>query len=111
MKTMFEKIWEQHVVEDLGDGVQLLHVDRHLMHELSGHRGQLELKKRGIRMRDPGLTIGSMDHVISTVPGARGGNAPWADNMIETFRVESKRAGLQGYAIRQDRHGIVQLDG
>ena len=40
--TMFDKIWDMHVVEDLGNGVQLLHVDRHLMHELSGQRGQLE---------------------------------------------------------------------
>ena len=57
--TMFDRIWDQHVVDDLGNGVQLLHVDRHLMHELSGQRGQLELKARGIRMRNPGLTIGS----------------------------------------------------
>ena len=37
--SMFGKIWDQHVVEDLGDGVNLLHVDRHLMHDLSGPRG------------------------------------------------------------------------
>jgi 3-isopropylmalate/(R)-2-methylmalate dehydratase large subunit len=111
MKTMFDKIWDQHVVEDLGDGVQLLHVDRHLMHELSGHRGQLELRKRGIKMRDPGLTIGSMDHVISTAPGAKGGNAPWADKMIETFRVEGKKAGVQIYDIGQDGQGIVHVVG
>ena len=52
--TMFDKIWDQHVVDDLGDGVQLLHVDRHLMHELSGQRGQLEIKQRGIRDAQPG---------------------------------------------------------
>ena len=74
--TMFDKIWDQHLVEDLGNGVHLLHVDRHLMHELSGHRGQQDLKQRGIRMRNPGLTIGSMDHVVSTVPGAKGATRP-----------------------------------
>jgi 3-isopropylmalate/(R)-2-methylmalate dehydratase large subunit len=111
MKTMFDKIWELHVVEDLGDGVHLLHVDRHLMHELSGHRGQLEMRKRGIKMRNPDLTIGSMDHVISTAPGAKGGNAPWADKMIETFRVESKAAGLKVYDIGEDGQGIVHVVG
>jgi len=40
-RTLFEKVWEPHVIEDLGDGTQLLHVDRHLMNELSGHRGQI----------------------------------------------------------------------
>ncbi len=110
-QTMFDKIWDQHVVEDLGDGVQLLHVDRHLMHELSGHRGQLELKARGIRMRNPGLTIGSMDHVVSTAPGAKGGNAPWADKMIDTFRLESRLAGVKIYDIGQDGQGIVHVVG
>lgn len=110
-QTMFDKIWDQHVVEDLGDGVQLLHVDRHLMHELSGHRGQLELKKRGIGMRNPELTIGSMDHVVSTAPGAKGGNAPWADGMIEIFRSESRQAGVKVYDIGQDGQGIVHVVG
>jgi len=109
--TMFDRIWDQHVVEDLGDGVQLLHVDRHLMHELSGQRGHVELKARGIRMRDPGLTIGSMDHVVSTVPGAKGGNAPWADKMIESFRVQSREAGVKIYDIGQDGQGIVHVVG
>jgi 3-isopropylmalate/(R)-2-methylmalate dehydratase large subunit len=110
-RTMFDKIWDQHVVEDLGDGVQLLHVDRHLMHELSGHRGQLELKKRGIGMRNPDLTIGSMDHVVSTAPGSKGGNAPWADKMIEIFRSESRQAGVKVYDIGQDGQGIVHVVG
>ena len=109
--TMFDRIWDQHVVADLGDGVQLLHVDRHLMHELSGHRGQLELRKRGMRMRNPELTIGSMDHVVSTAPGAKGGNAAWADKMIETFRIESRRAGVKVYDIGEDGQGIVHVVG
>jgi len=110
-RTLFDKIWDQHVVEDLGDGVQLLHVDRHLMHELSGQRGQLELTKRGLRMRNPDLTIGSMDHVVSTAPGAKGGNAPWADQMIESFRIESRKAGVKIYDIGQDGQGIVHVVG
>jgi 3-isopropylmalate/(R)-2-methylmalate dehydratase large subunit len=110
-KTMFDKIWDLHVVEDLGDGVQLLHVDRHLLHELSGQRAQLELKQRGIRMRDPGLTIGSIDHVVSTAPGAKGGNFPWADKMIESYRAESKAAGVKIYDIGEDGQGIVHVVG
>jgi len=109
--TLFDKIWDQHLVEDLGDGVHLLHVDRHLMHELSGQRGQAELKARGIRMRNPELTIGSMDHVVSTVPGAKGGNAPWADKMIDSFRVASRKAGVKIYDIGQDGQGIVHVVG
>ncbi len=108
-RTLFDKIWDLHRVEDLGDGMQLMYVDRHVMHELSGHRGQTEIAKRGLKMRSPELTIGSMDHVVSTVPGARGGNAPWADKMIETFRSESRKAGVRVYDIGQDGQGIVHV--
>ena len=110
-KTLFDKIWDQHLVEDLGDGVQLLHVDRHLMHELSGPRGQLEMAQRSLKTRNPELTIGSMDHVVSTAPGAKGGNAPWADQMIESFRSESRKAGVKIYDIGQDGQGIVHVVG
>ena len=110
-RTLFDKIWDIHVVEELGDGIQLMFVDRHLMHELSGHRGQLEIAGRGLKMRRPELTIGSMDHVVSTAPGSRGGNAPWADRMIETFRIESRKAGVKIYDIGQDGQGIVHVVG
>ena len=111
MKTMFEKIWQQHVVEDLGDGVNLMFVSRHVMHELSGQCGQMELSKRGLRLRNPGLTVGSFDHVVSTVPGAKGGGAPWADKMIDYFRAEGKKSGIHLYDIGQDGQGIVHVIG
>ena len=110
-RTLFEKVWEQHVVEDFGDGAQLLHVDRHLMNELSGHRGQKEIAKRGLKTRNPDLTLGTLDHVVSTAPGRRGGNALWADQMIEVFRAESRRAGFPVHDFGDDGQGIVHVVG
>jgi 3-isopropylmalate/(R)-2-methylmalate dehydratase large subunit len=110
-KTLFDKVWDLHVIEDLGDGMQLLHVDRHLMNELSGHRGQLEIAKRGLRTRNPDLTVGTLDHVVSTAPGSRGGPAPWAERMIEIFRAESARAGYPVYDFGDDGQGIVHVIG
>src|SRR3970282_2822278 len=52
-----------------------------------------------------------MDHVVSTAPGAKGGNAPWADRMIDSFRVEGKAAGVKIYDIGQDGQGIVHVVG
>jgi 3-isopropylmalate/(R)-2-methylmalate dehydratase large subunit len=108
---MFDKIWDLHVVEELGGGVQLLHVDRHLIHELSGYRGQVELAKRGLKMRNPELGIGSFDHVVSTAPGARGGATPNADRIIDGFRAESRKAGMKVYDIGEDGQGIVHVVG
>jgi 3-isopropylmalate/(R)-2-methylmalate dehydratase large subunit len=110
-QTLFEKVWNQHVVEDLGDGMQLMFVDRHLMHELSGHRGHIVIGKRGLKIRSPELTLGSMDHVVSTVPGSRGGPAPWADEMIQLFRTESRKAGVRLYDLGEDGQGIVHVIG
>ena len=110
-RTLFDKLWDEHVVEDLGDGVQLLHVDRHLLNELSGHRGQLEIAKRGLSMRNPELSIATLDHVVSTAPGRRGGDAPWAERMIEVFRAETRRAGVPLHDFGDDGQGIVHVVG
>lgn len=110
-RTLFDKVWDEHVVEDLGDGMQLLHVDRHLMNELSGHRGQKELAKRGLTTRNPDLTLGTLDHVVSTSPGRDGGNAPWADAIIQIFRAESRKAGFPVHDFGDDGQGIVHVVG
>lgn len=110
-RTLFDKVWDPHVIEELGDGVQLLHVDRHLMNELSGHRGQLEIARRGLKMRNPELAMGTLDHVVSTAPGRRGGPAPWADRMIEIFREETIRAGVPLHDFGDDGQGIVHVVG
>jgi 3-isopropylmalate/(R)-2-methylmalate dehydratase large subunit len=108
-RTLFDKVWDEHVVDELGGGEQLLHVDRHLLNELSGHRGQLEIAKRGLRMRNPELAIGTLDHVVSTAPGRRG--EPWAERIIEIFRAESAKAGFPVYDFGDDGQGIVHVIG
>ena len=111
MKTLFDKVWDLHVVDELGDGMQLMFVDRHVVHELSGHRGQVEMSKRGLKMRNPELALGSFDHVISTAPGSRGGNNANADRIIDIFRSESRKAGMRVYDIGEDGQGIVHVIG
>lgn len=110
-RTLFDKVWDAHVVDELGEGMQLLHVDRHLMNELSGHRGQKELARRGLRTRNPDLTLGTLDHVVSTSPGRHGGNAPWADDIIRVFRAESRKAGFPLHDFGDDGQGIVHVVG
>ena len=110
-RTLLDKVWDPHVIDELGDGAQLLHVDRHLMNELSGHRGQKALAERGLATRNPDLTVGTLDHVVSTVPGRRGGDAPWADRIIELFRAEARKAGFPLHDFGDDGQGIVHVVG
>jgi 3-isopropylmalate/(R)-2-methylmalate dehydratase large subunit len=108
-RTLFDKVWDEHVIDELGGGEQLLHVDRHLLNELSGHRGQVEIARRGLKMRNPELAIGTLDHVVSTAPGRRG--EPWAEKNIDVFREASGKAGVPVYDFGDDGQGIVHVIG
>src|SRR5690348_9265138 len=54
-RTLFDKVWEEHVVADLGGGFALLHVDRHLLHDLGGPRGLADVAEQGHGVSNPGL--------------------------------------------------------
>src|SRR5690606_39684892 len=64
--TMFDKIWDQHVVSRVSEEVDLLHVDRHYAHELTTVEALQNLQQRGLEVYDRGLTFTTLDHVIPT---------------------------------------------
>ena len=68
-RTLLAKIWDQHVIAHMSDDTDLLHVDRHLLHDLGGSRGLLDLKSRGLTVHNPELTFATPDHAISTARG------------------------------------------
>ncbi|WP_408581576.1 aconitase family protein [Burkholderia cenocepacia] len=72
--TLFEKIWSRHVVAQLSDDWALLHIDRHLLHDLSGATALNEVKTRGFRVRNPELVFATADHAVATVAGRTGGH-------------------------------------
>jgi 3-isopropylmalate/(R)-2-methylmalate dehydratase large subunit len=69
-KTLFDKIWDSHVITDLGNGFVLLHIDRLLLHDLSGARALQEAVEKGYTPAQPRLVYGTPDHAIST-PASR----------------------------------------
>jgi 3-isopropylmalate/(R)-2-methylmalate dehydratase large subunit len=70
-RTLFDKIWDEHVVARLGDGVDLLHVDRHMVFELTGAIAYRDLAAKARRPRNPELVFATVDHVVSTDIGDR----------------------------------------
>ena len=68
-RMFLDKVWDQHVVEDLGDGFDLLHVDRHMLHELSSDVAFDQVRAVGATPRHPELTFATQDHVVATTPG------------------------------------------
>ena len=67
-KTLFEKIWDEHVVRVGDDGVALLYVDLHLVHEITSPQAFEGLRLEGRRVRRPELTVATMDHAVPTLP-------------------------------------------
>ncbi len=109
--TLFEKVWNAHVVCDLGSGVSLLHVDRHLLHDLGGGKALAEIAARGLPLRNPELTFATADHVISSAPGRTGGAHDWAQVLVDSLRLETRKAGVQLFDVGGDEQGIVHVIG
>jgi len=109
LNTLFDKVWDAHIVADLGGGLALLHVDRHLLHDLGGGQGLRELGKRGLKVRNPELTFATADHVISTAPGRTGGAHDWAITLVDSLRMETRAAGIRLFDVGGDRQGIVHV--
>ena len=68
-RTLVQKIWDAHIVAELGGGLDLLHIDRHLIHDLSGPASLGMLAERGLPVRSPELTFAMPDHTVSTAVG------------------------------------------
>jgi 3-isopropylmalate/(R)-2-methylmalate dehydratase large subunit len=109
--TLFDKVWDEHVIADLGDGLALLHVDRHLLHDLGGMRSLVALRERGLRVRNPELTAATPDHAISTQPDRGDDTNPPGAELVRGLRDEAARAGIRLYDINADGQGIVHVMG
>jgi 3-isopropylmalate/(R)-2-methylmalate dehydratase large subunit len=109
--TLFDKIWDAHVVEVFDDDWALLHIDRHLLHDLSGPSALVELRRRGLRVHAPELAFATPDHLVSsaadrTIDTNELGGAMWA-----ALQEEADQTGIVTLEIGGGRQGIVHVTG
>src|SRR5690606_35675958 len=99
-----------HVVHSYGDGNDLLHVDRHLLHDLGGGAALVQLRMRGLAVRNPDLTFATVDHVVTTDPesGSKSKHS-WALNLIDSLRNEAVHAGIRLHDVGESGQGIVHV--
>lgn len=105
--TLLDKLWGTHEIMRREDGLSLLWVDRHLVHEGS-HHAFAKLAQRGMVVAEPGLTFGVVDHYAPTRPGAV---APDIRRMIDTLSQNAKSQGLRLFDLRDPGQGIVHVVG
>jgi 3-isopropylmalate/(R)-2-methylmalate dehydratase large subunit len=110
-RTMFEKVWERHVVLSRPDGTCLLYVDRHLFHEGAFH-AFADLRRRGLKVRRRGQNFGTADHYAPT-RGRSAADAPTPEigGMIEQFDRNVAEGGFVAFPLGDPRQGIVHVVG
>ncbi|MEZ4427334.1 MAG: 3-isopropylmalate dehydratase large subunit [Nannocystaceae bacterium] len=112
-KTLYEKIWDAHVVKPLSDDRAILFVDRHLLHEGVATYAFSGLKAAGRVVHRPDLTIGVSDHVVPTSPRINGIRYEDEDarRMVDDIEHYCKEAGIDVYSVRDKRQGVVHVVG
>jgi len=112
-RTLFDKIWDSHVVERLPDGTCILYIDRHLLHEVTSPQAFEGLRLAGRKLRRPDLTIAVADHNIPTVGPRTPPEIKEEDSRIQVQTLESnvKEFGVPYIPILDVRQGIVHIIG
>ena len=112
-KTMFEKIWDAHVVSVAPGDTTILYIDRHLIHEVTSPQAFAGLRLAGRPVHRPDATIGVLDHNIPTVPGRR--MLDVVDNQcaetIVTLEKNAQEYGITLFKMSDSRQGIVHVIG
>jgi 3-isopropylmalate/(R)-2-methylmalate dehydratase large subunit len=110
-RTLFDKIWDAHVVQPLADGWDLLHIDRQLLHDLSGTAGLRDLAERGLPVRNPELAFATPDHAVSSAPGRTGDTFAGGARLYHGLKLLTQRAGIRLFDLGQPGQGIVHVMG
>lgn len=110
-RTFFEKVWDQHVIAELGDGACLLQVDRLMLHDITGSVIMRELIAGGHAPASPRQVFGIVDHLLVTGPQAapRDGWTPMAVQMIGEARHLAGRLGIELVDVQDPRQGITHV--
>lgn len=109
--TMFDRIWDSHVIADLGEGWSLLYLDRLLVHDLSGGRAMRELAEKGRHVAEPNKVFAVPDHAISSAPGRTEHTFPKGAQLLASLRERAAHEGVRIFDIGTPGNGIVHVVG
>jgi 3-isopropylmalate/(R)-2-methylmalate dehydratase large subunit len=110
-KTLFDKLWDTHVVRELADGASLIYIDRHLVHEVTSPQAFEGLRLSGRQVHRPGLCFATMDHNVPTSEDRLRIKDPVSRAQVEAMRANCQEFGIQLYDLGDDRQGIVHIIG
>jgi 3-isopropylmalate/(R)-2-methylmalate dehydratase large subunit len=108
-KTLFEKIWDAHLVARRVDGRELIYIDRHVLHELHAPHAFEQMEKQQRPVRRPDLTFSMQDHTVATKPGRDDDTNPSGAAFLRAMREGSRRNGIRLFDIDDPEQGICHV--
>jgi 3-isopropylmalate/(R)-2-methylmalate dehydratase large subunit len=110
-RTLYDKIWDAHLVHEAPDGTCLLYIDRHLVHEVTSPQAFEGLRMAGRKVRAPEKTLAVVDHNVPTTDRSHGIDDPESALQIATLAENAREFGIEYYNERDRRQGIVHVVG
>ena len=109
--TLYDKIWNEHVVNQQEDGTALLFVDRHLIHEVTSPQAFEGIRNSKRKVRQPKLTLAVADHNVPTTNRSKGISDKDSKIQVDTLAENCKEFGIQLFGMNDKRQGIVHIIG
>ncbi len=110
-KTLYDKIWDEHLVYERQDGTSLLYVDRHLIHEVTSPQAFEGLRLGKRKVRKPNLNLAVADHNVPTTDRSKGIDDKESKIQVDALRNNCKEFGIEFFDMNDKRHGIVHIIG
>ncbi len=110
-KTLYDKIWENHLVHEQNDGTTLIYVDRHLVHEVTSPQAFEGLRLQKRKVRRPEFTLAVPDHNVPTTDRTKGIDDEESRIQVETLRSNCKEFNVKLFDVNDKRQGIVHIIG
>src|SRR5690625_2550458 len=110
-KTLYDKLWDQHLVMDNPSGSSLIYIDRHLVHEVTSPQAFEGLRLAGRKPWRTSTNLAVPDHNVPTKDRERGVTDPISRAQLEALESNTKRFGITQFAMNDPRQGIVHVIG
>ena len=110
-KTLFQKIWDAHVVKSIQDGPDVIYIDRHFIHEVTSPQAFAGIEKRGLKVARPQQVVATADHNVPTINQHLPIRDLLSRNQVEQLVENCKKHGIELYGLGHPFQGIVHIIG
>jgi 3-isopropylmalate/(R)-2-methylmalate dehydratase large subunit len=110
-RTLYDRIWDEHLIDEQPDGTSLIYIDRHLVHEVTSPQAFEGLRAAGRPVRRPDKTLAVVDHNVPTTDRSAGIDDPESAIQVDTLAQNARAFGIEYFDERDRRQGIVHIIG